>query len=147
MANEHYLISSYFLSGVVCLAIGVAAWLWLRRPFGAVADALPGRHGPTFLKRAFPVSMILPALAAFFYVSYYGRGCTAGRSYQSIVTDRTYIMAKNREQVTGALADTYIAVIIWGFVVLLLLVAARRAVVGPGRSGEDVPAQGPAPKP
>jgi hypothetical protein len=121
MTNEHYLIASYFLAGLVSLGLGVAAYRVLRRPFRAIAEAVAGNVRSALLKRTLALSMIMAAVLGFVSVSY--RGC--GMSYQEIVKDRAYLVQKNREQLQSASNWIVYAVFAWGVVVVMCLVVAR----------------------
>jgi len=121
MTNEHYLIVSYFLVGLVSLSLGVAAYRVLRHPFAAVAEAVAGSRRAATLRRILALSITMAAVLGFLSVSY--RGC--GMSYEEIVKERSYLVQKNREQLEGAgnwIAGTVLA---WGAVVAILLALLR----------------------
>jgi len=122
MTNEHYLIVSYFLFGLVSLALGVAAYRVLQRPFAAIAEAVAGRFRSSILKRALAVSMAMAAVVGFLSVSY--RGC--GMSYEQIVKDRSYLEQVNRHQLQSTGNWIVYAVFAWGFVVVICLAVLRR---------------------
>jgi hypothetical protein len=122
MTNEHYLIVSYFLFGLVSLGLGVAAYRVLRRPFSAVAEAVAGKFGSSILKRALAVSLPMAAILGFLSVNY--RAC--GMSYEEVVKDRSYLEQLNRQQLQHAGNWIVYVVFAWGVVVLICLVALRR---------------------
>lgn len=105
MGNEQYLIVSYFVVGAGCLGLAVATYALLRRSFGALSAITPGGRLGGILRRLFLVGIIVPALLGFFSVSF--RSCDK-ETYEAIVGDRSYVMAKNQEQLGDALS--YIAV-------------------------------------
>ncbi len=123
MGNEEFLISSYFAVAAICVCLGLAAYLWLRRPLDKIVDALPRKSYGTILKRSFPASTLLMALAGFLSVRYYG---CANLPYQKIVSDRSYILTISRQQISETLSSIVLTVFIWGVVILLALVAIRR---------------------
>ena len=122
MTNEHYLIVSYFLVGLVSLGLGVAAYRVLRRSFAAIADAVAGRFRSSILKRALALTITMSAVLGFLSVSY--RGC--GMSYEQVVKDRGYLEQVNREQLQGAGNWIAYVVLAWGVVVVIGLAALRR---------------------
>jgi hypothetical protein len=121
MTNEHYLIVSYFLFGLVSLLLGVSAYCVLRRSFAVIAEAVAGLR-VAMLRRTLALSLALAAVLGFLSVSY--RGC--GMSYEEILKERSYLVQKNQEQLQGA--GNWIAgtVLVWGVVVVIGLVAVRR---------------------
>jgi hypothetical protein len=44
MTNERYLIASYFVGAALSVGLGTIVYLFLRRPFGGVADAASGKR-------------------------------------------------------------------------------------------------------
>lgn len=127
MSDERFLIVSYVLGGLASLGLAVAAFAWLRRSFGQIADALPYPEYARILKRSFPVGTILYAVAGFLSVSYMAAGCEKERTYEKIIADHAYLVAKNREQIASVCDSLAIAVFFWGIVVLLALLVIRRA--------------------
>src|SRR5712692_5606110 len=109
MTNERYLIASYFLVAALSAGLGVLAYLFLRRPFGSVADTASNRGLPSLLKRAFPYGLVFPALLGFISVSY--RGCN--KTYEQILENRSYLIEKNQEQISSALLFILAAVVFW----------------------------------
>jgi len=130
MTNERYLIVSYFVCAALAIALGLLAYLYLRRPFAGVADAAPGKSLPSMLKRLFPCGLVLPALFGFVSVSY--RSCDR-TTYSEIVASRSYLVAKNQEQIASILLSILVAVLFWNLVGLLILRFAHG-----GRDGSTV---------
>lgn len=123
MTNEQYLIASYFLVGLLTLGLGVAIALWLRRAFMEVTDTLPSRHLGGILRRLFSIGIILPTFAGFLSVSFYS--CEKP-TYEKIIADRAYLVAKNHEQISAALVNSVFAVLGWDIVVLAALFITRQ---------------------
>ncbi|HME59452.1 MAG TPA: hypothetical protein VKF63_13995 [Terracidiphilus sp.] len=121
MTNEQYLIVSYFVCAALSLAAGILVYLYLRRPFAAVAAAASGKHLPTILKRLFPCGLLFPALLGFLSVSYQGCNCT----YASIVADRNFLVVKNQQQISAILFYIVVAVLFWNLIALLILRSAQ----------------------
>jgi hypothetical protein len=132
MSNEQYLIVSYFFAGVLSIMIAIAAYAYLRRPLAGLAHAFPNRDLASVLKKLFPAGLVLPALAGFLSVSY--RSCQH-ESYQAIIADRSYLVAKNQEQLSAICFFLMLAVLGWGIVVFLSLVTQPKQP-GPGGGGE-----------
>ena len=122
MSDDHYLIASYFLTGCVCIFIGLAAYLWLRRPIGQITAA-PNRSLGAALRRFFPASSLLIVVAAFASVSYYSCG---SRNYATIVSDRHYIRSMELAQVRETFLWLSVLMIFWGFEILMYLRGVRR---------------------
>jgi hypothetical protein len=118
MTNEQYLITSYFVGVVLSVALATSVYLFLRRPFAGVAEALPGKHIGTTLKRLFPLGLLLPALLGFISVSY--RSCNL-TTYEKIVHSRSYLVEKSHEQISLTLLSIIVAILFWDVVVLLVL--------------------------
>lgn len=60
--------------------------------FARIADALPRKAWGIILKKSFPTTMVLFALSGFLSVKYDSCGTC---SYQEIVTDHVYMIARN----------------------------------------------------
>ena len=123
MSNEHYLIVSYFLVGLVSLCFGVAVYRVLRTPFAAIAEAVAGRFRSRVLTRSLAASMTLAAVLGFLSVSYTQKGC---RSYEQVVKDRDYLVQTNQRQLQSTSDWVVSAVFLWCVVVLICLIALRR---------------------
>ncbi len=122
MTNEEYLTVSYLLVGLSAAGVGLAAYLWLRRPFERVAEAVTKRPVGQILKRLLSVGIVTPVLVGFLSVSF--RSCERD-TYSQIVADRAYLAAKNREQASESLTYLALAVLAWDFVILGTLFAAK----------------------
>lgn len=122
MTNEQYLIVSYFIVAVVSAALAFLVYLLLRRSFIGVTETLRKKHLNAPLRRLFPLGLLLPALLGFVSVSY--RSCDRD-TYEKIVQSRSYLVAKNQEQIATALLAILIAVLLWNLVVVLILKYAR----------------------
>ena len=122
MGNEAYLILTYFLTGLISLGLGFAAYWWLRRPVGHIADAQPGKALGNILRKSFPISIIVLALSAFLSVSYYG---WQNRPYERIIADRAYLLAKNQEQISATLSALALGVFLWALIIFLGLLAIQ----------------------
>jgi hypothetical protein len=124
VSNEHYLIVSYFLVGLVSLCLGIAVYRVLRTPFAAIAEAATGRLRSRVLTRALGVFMTLAAVLGFLSVSYTERGCM---SYEAVVKNRDYLVQINQQQLQKTSNWIVAAVFLWCIVVLLCLLALRSA--------------------
>jgi hypothetical protein len=122
VSNEHYLIVSYFVVGLVSLCLGIAVYRVLRAPFAAIAEAATGRLRSRLLTRALGVFMTLAAVLGFLSVSYTEKGC---RSYEAIVKDRAYLVQTNQQQLQRTGDWIVSAVFLWCIVVLICLLALR----------------------
>ena len=123
MSNEAYLIASYFITGVLCLLLSLAAYLWLRRPTKGIADSLPHAKWGKIIRKTFPLSTILFVLSSFLSVNYYG--CQQ-KKYSDILNDRSYITAKNSEQISQSLNAILWSVGGWSVVLAVALLRGRR---------------------
>ena len=135
MGNEAYLIFTYFLTGLISLCLGFAAYWWMRRPVGQIADAQPGKNLGNILKKSFPISTIVLALSAFMSVSY-SDACTA-RPYERIIADRACLVAKNQQQISATLSALALGVFLWTLIVFLCLLAIQPGQVEPRSCDED----------
>lgn len=116
MSNEQYLIVSYFTVGAACFGLGLLTYGLLRRSFGALTRTVPGGRLGQILRRLFLLGIILPAVAGFFSVTF--RSCGKA-SYQSIISDRAYLVAKNQEQLKACLSNISITLLVMAIIVLL----------------------------
>lgn len=124
MTNEQYLIASYFLCAILSLGLGALVYLFLRRPFGEIANAASAKRLTLTLKRLFPLGLVFPSLLGFASVSYHS--CRRG-NYELIVESRQYLVAKNQEQISSSLLGILIAVFFWNFVLILVLKSMQHA--------------------
>jgi hypothetical protein len=131
MTNEQYLIASYFAGAALSAGLGAMAYLFLRRPFGGVADAASGKRLSSMLKKLLPWGLLFPALLGFVSVSYQGCGRT---TYQEIIQNRSYLVEKNQEQISSVLLYILVAVVFWDVIVLFILKYAQN-----GRNESQLP--------
>jgi len=124
VSNEHYLIVSYFVVGLVSLCLGIAVYRVLRTPFAAIAEAATGRLRSRVLTRALGIFMTLAAALGFLSVSYTEKGCM---SYEAVVKNRDYLVQVNQQQLQRTADWTVAAVFLWCVVVLICLLALRSA--------------------
>ena len=122
MSNEEYLIVSYFTAGVAVLILATATYGWLRPSLEQLADRIIPGPLASMLKRLFYLGMLLPALTGFLSVSF--KDCSTD-TYQEVVEHRSYLVLKNQEQLSAALAYIAWALLIWGLLVFAGLVATR----------------------
>lgn len=122
MSNEHYLIVSYFLVGLVSLCLGIAVYRVLRGPFAAIAEGVIGKLRSQVLTRALGAFMTLAAVLGFLSVSYNERGCV---NYEQVVKNRDLLVRTNQEQLQKTGDWIASAVFLWCIVVLICLLAAR----------------------
>lgn len=125
MTNETYLIVSYFTAGLCCIALALAAYLWLRRSVNGIAAAMPQKRWGSILKRTFPISVILFAFSSFLSVDY-SNGCE-GKPYNKIIENRSYLVEMNHKQGSQTLLAIAFAVALWGLIVIFSLFAIERA--------------------
>jgi len=97
MTNDRYLIVSHFAVAAMTIAFAGTTWLYLRRSFTGITQALSSGNLSRILKTMFPVGLFLPAFLGFLSVSY--RGC--GKSYEDIVKERSYLVQINQEQISS----------------------------------------------
>lgn len=130
MTNDLYLIVSYFAVAALAIAIAGATWLYLRRSFGGITRALSTGTLSRMLKAMFPAGLFLPAFLGFISVSY--RGCN--KTYEEIVTERSYLIQINQEQISSILLWIAAAVLFWDLVILFALRLARSSSRASGES-------------
>ena len=126
MTNEQYLVISYFTVGLLSFAFALAIYLLLRHSFIAVTQAVRGKLS-IILRRLFFIGIILPALGGFFSVSF--RSCSKV-TYVQIIADRSYLVAKNQEQLSTSLSYVVIALLLWGLIILGAFVINKKYKIG-----------------
>ena len=131
MSNEHYLIVSYFAVGVACVALALATYALLRRSFAALTNAVPGGRLGRVLGKVFLLGILLPAIAGFFSVAF--RSCDK-ETYEAIIADRSYLIAKNKEQLGTSMSHMCWALLVWGLIVAVGFVTVGKAQKKDGRS-------------
>jgi hypothetical protein len=127
MSNEQYLVYSYFCAALLAVLLGAITYLWLRRSFTDIARFLPSKWAGSFLGKLLAPGLILPALAGFLAVTFYD--CHK-KTYRDVVSDRDYLEAKTRELIRAPLNYIVIALFVWGIIVLIALLAAKRQKTG-----------------
>lgn len=123
MSNEQYLITSYFIVGAACLGLCILVYVLVRQSFDKVTQTVPGGRLGEILRRLLWCGIVLPAMGAFFSVTF--RGC-GKENYQSIISDRSYLIAKNQAQVEACLSWICIALLVWAIIVMLAFVCRGR---------------------
>ena len=126
MTNEQYLVVSYFTVGLLSFAFALATYLLLRHSFIGVTQAVRGKLS-IILRRLFFIGIILPALFGFFSVSF--RSCSK-ETYVQIIADRSYLVAKNQEQLSASLSYIVIALLLWGLIILGAFIINRNHKIG-----------------
>ena len=126
MTNEQYLVVSYFAVGLLSFGFALATYLWLRHSFIGVMQAVRGKLS-VVLRRLFFIGIILPALVGFFSVSF--RSCSKG-TYVQIIAERSYLVAKNQEQLSASLSHIVIGLLLWGLIVLGVFTANKNHKIG-----------------
>ena len=121
MANEQFLIVSYIIIGLLSLGLAVLTYIWLRDSFSGIMKVVPEKLS-IILKKLFFIGIIFPAMAGFFSVSF--RSCSK-QTYAKIIAERSYLIAKNQEQLSMSLTYIVIALFIWGVIVLGTLMVSR----------------------
>ena len=130
MSNDLYLKISYFVVGAASAGLALATFFALRRSLAALTGVVPGGGLGVILRKLFLLGLVLPALTGFFSVAF--RGC--GRNtYQEIIADRTYLVAKNKEQLSASLFHLALALLAWGLVLAVAFLATSRR---PGASAK-----------
>jgi hypothetical protein len=126
MTNEQYLLVSYFTAGLLSFAFALATYLLLRHSFIGVTQAVRGKLS-IILRRLFFIGIILPALVGFFSVSF--RSCSK-ETYVQIIADRSYLVAKNQEQLSTSLSYIVIALLLWGLIILGAFIINKNHKIG-----------------
>lgn len=126
MTNEQYLVVSYFTVGLLSFAFALATYLLLRHSFIGVTQAVRGKLS-IILRRLFFIGIILPALVGFFSVSF--RSCSK-ETYVQIIADRSYLVAKNQEQLSTSLSYIVIALLLWGLIILGAFIINKNHTIG-----------------
>jgi len=134
MNNEQFLIFSYFIVSAGVMAIALAVYAYLHRPLAGITRTFRNTHLGLVLKKLFPVGLVLPALAGFLSVDYYG----CDRNYAQIIADRSYLINKNQEQISTACLFLLVALLVWGVIVLISL-ATRPENPAPGANAGREP--------
>jgi hypothetical protein len=126
MRNEEFLVLTYCFAGLISLGLALAVYLYLRRPFEQIVDALHQKNWAAICKKAFTISIFLLALSGFLYVNY---SC-GGPDYTKIVSSRSEIISVNEGHIVQAASSMVIVLFVWAVAVLLFLVALLRRRLG-----------------
>lgn len=125
MNNEQYLILSYFIIGAACILLALATYALLRRSFDSLSGAVFGGRLGTVLRKVFPLGIVLPAFAGFFSVTF--RSCSK-HTYGAIIADKSYLVAKNQEQLGTSMLYICIALLVWGLLVSIGFVTLGKKI-------------------
>jgi len=136
MSNEQYLIVSYFVIGLTCMGLAIATFMLLWRSFAALTSAVPGGGLGRIFRKLFLVGIVLPSMAGFFSVTF--RSCSK-ESYQTIIADRSYLVAKNQEQLRASLSHMAMALLVWGLILSIAFLAKRGKEMTYGTTGTKKP--------
>ena len=121
MANEQFLVFSYIIIGLFSLGFAILTYIWLRDSFQEIMKVLPDRLS-IILKKLFFIGIIFPAMTGFFSVSF--RSCSK-QTYTKIISERSYLIAKNQEQLSTSLTYIVITLLVWGLIILGTLMASK----------------------
>lgn len=121
MANEQFLILSYIIVGLILLVFAILTYVLLRDSFNGIMKTVPDRFSAV-LKKLFFIGILFPAMAGFFSVSF--RSCSK-QTYAKIIAERSYLIAKNQEQLSTSLTYIAIALLAWGIIVMGALMVSR----------------------
>ena len=123
MSNEEYLIISYFVVGIFCCVLPVIVYLFLRGSFMNIISLLPEKHFSKILRKLFFIGIFLPALLGFFSVSF--KGCSID-TYDEIIKKRSYLVQKNKEQLSSSLNHTVYALMFWSVAVFSFILIVKK---------------------
>lgn len=122
MANEQFLILSYIIIGLLSLVFAILTYVLLRDSFNGIMKTVPDRFS-VILKKLFFIGILFPAMAGFFSVSF--RSCSK-QTYAKIIAERSYLIAKNQEQLSTSLTYIVIALLAWGIIVVGALMVSQK---------------------
>jgi hypothetical protein len=125
VTNEQYLILSYFIVAPTCLVLAIVTYALLRRSFAALTSVVPGGKLGLIFRRLFLLGLVLSSLAGFFSVTF--RSCDK-ETYEKIVADRSYLVAKNQEQLGTTMSYLCTALLVWGLLVSVGFLTVRRGI-------------------
>lgn len=130
MNNEQYLILSYFVVGAMSILLAVTTYTLLRHSFNSLSKSVPGGRLGIILRKIFLLGVVFPALAGFFSVTY--RSCDK-TTYTEIIADRSYLVAKNQEQLETALLYICISLLVWGLLVIVGFITRGKKIIKCGQ--------------
>jgi hypothetical protein len=136
VTNEQYLVASYFLVAAACLALGLTTYVLLRRSFEGITKAIPGGKLGLIFRKLFLVGVVLPAMAGFFSVTF--RSCKK-ETYQAVIADRSFLIAKNQEQLGACMLYICVALLLWGLLVAIWFATIGKRIENGGNSGKGEP--------
>ena len=113
MTNENYLIVSYFIIFNISLGLGIITYKILKNP---IMNITRNNKLGKIIKRIFPFGIIFPAIIGFFSVSF--KSCDVD-TYQKVIQNKSYIIEKNKEQLSETFHYIVIALSIWLFIVMI----------------------------
>jgi hypothetical protein len=123
MRNEEFLILAYIVVAVICVFMGLAAWIFLRDPVRKIADRIPHNGWGETLKRSYPAGILLSALAGFLSVSYFS---CQNKSYEEVIS-KAHVISISSEQISESVYSIALAVFLGAIVILMSLLAIRRS--------------------
>jgi len=135
VTNEQYLYVSYFVAAGAGITAAAVMILWLGRAHREATAGAAAKRLCMVLRRAFPAWFILAVLLGFMSVTYFD--CNHG-SYATIVADRGHLIHKTQEQVTAMCRYLAVALVAYGFVMMLFLWARARSVRNKPTRGPNV---------
>lgn len=134
MNDELYLVISYFAIGAMCAGLAFIAFSLVRSSFVALTATTLGDRLGRLLKRLLFAGILLPSMAGFFSVTFIS--CSSKyQSYQEVIADRSYLVAKNEEQLGTSLGYISKALLAWAAIATVCIVAAKRGVRPDARTG------------
>jgi len=125
VTNEQYLYVSYFVAAGTGITAAAVMILWLGRAHHEATAGATAKNVGMVLRRVFPTWLILAVLLGFMSVTYFD--CNHD-SYATIVADREHLIHKTQEQVTAMCRYLAVALVAYGFVMMLFLWARARSV-------------------
>ena len=127
-SNEQYLFWSYFIAVAAGLAAAVVTVLILAGANRLATAGPTAKRLATILRRIFPTWIILAVLLGFMSVSYFDCGHS---SYDSIIKDRPHLVRTTHAQASAMPFYLAVAIIVYGFVLLLFLWARAKQIHRP----------------
>ena len=125
VTNEQYLYVSYFAAAGAGVTAAAVMILWLGRSHREATGGAAAKGLSMILRRAFPAWLILAVLLGFMSVTYFD--CQHG-SYADIVADRQHLVHKTQEQVKAMCRYLAVALVAYGFVMMLFLWARAKII-------------------
>jgi hypothetical protein len=124
MSNDLYLRLSYVGAGLAALVLAWTAYFALKKSLAGATGALAESRLRQVIRRLFFPGVVLPAMVGFLSVTFHS--CSKN-TYQKIIEDRAYLIAKNQEQISASLSHVVIALMVWGLILLGVLALSRRS--------------------